>query len=114
MGLGFAAIFVFHGFKVFAGSRAMPLLIAAIIGVVGWFFPVLILRRLVKRRAKAAADGLPDALELLVVCVEAGLSLEDGIDRITGELKRSQPALAAELALTSVGCNSVQPRSGAR
>jgi tight adherence protein C len=113
MGLGFAAIFVFHGFKVFAGSRAMPLLIAAIIGVVGWFFPVLILRRLVKRRAKAAADGLPDALELLVVCVEAGLSLEDGIDRITGELERSQPALAAELALTSADLKILPSRDQA-
>jgi tight adherence protein C len=45
--------------------------------------------------------GLPEALELLVVCVEAGLALEDSIDRVTEELKLSQPVLAEELALTS-------------
>ena len=43
---------------------------------------------------------MPDALELLVVCVEAGLSLEDGLDRVVTELRRSQPALADELDLT--------------
>jgi tight adherence protein C len=75
--------------------------------------PALILRRLVKRRAKAAADGLPDALELLVVCVEAGLSLEDGIDRIIGELRRSQPAIAAELALTSADLKILPSRDQA-
>jgi tight adherence protein C len=52
------------------------------------------------RRVKEVRAGLPDALELLVVCVEAGLSLEDGLDRVVTELKRSQPALADELSLT--------------
>jgi tight adherence protein C len=85
----------------FAGSHTLLALVAAAMGLAGWFLPQLILQQWVKRRAKAAANGLPDALELLVVCVEAGLSLEDGIDRIIGELARSQPELAAELALTS-------------
>jgi len=99
--------------KMFAASHAAPVLIAAVLGLAGWFLPPLILKRLVKRRAKAAADGLPDALELLVVCVEAGLSLEDGIDRIIGELARSQPALAAELALTSADLKILPSRDQA-
>jgi len=96
-----------------AGSRVLPWLITAVLGVFGWLLPQIILKRMVKRRAKAAADGLPDALELLVVCVEAGLSLEDGIDRIIGELQRSQPALAAELALTSADLKILPSRDQA-
>lgn len=83
------------------GSRLLPILVAVALFAIGWFTPQFLLRWMVRRRAKAAALGLPDALELLVVCVEAGLSLETGIDRIVGELQISQPALAAELAQTS-------------
>jgi tight adherence protein C len=99
--------------SMFRGSHIMPLLLMIMLGISGWFLPTLVLSRLAKRRAKAAADGLPDALELLVVCVEAGLSLEDGIDRIIGELDRSQPALAAELALTSADLKILPSRDQA-
>ena len=60
-----------------------------------------------------AAEGLPDAIELLVVCVEAGLALEDGIDRIVIELKHSQPKLAEELALTSADLKILSSRDQA-
>jgi tight adherence protein C len=113
VGLPVITVLLCGRLKMFAGSHAMPLLIAAALGLAGWFLPALILQRFVKRRAKAAADGLPDALELLVVCVEAGLSLEDGIDRIIGELARSQPALAAELALTSADLKILPSRDQA-
>ena len=66
----------------------------------GWFVPLMLIGRGIKQRTKAVKSGLPDALELLVVCVEAGLSLEDGLDRVVTELSRSQPALAEELSLT--------------
>jgi len=111
--IGVLALSVTSRLTMFSGSRMMPVLMAAILAAVGWYVPVLILDRLVKRRAKAAAAGLPDALELLVVCVEAGLSLEDGIDRIIGELERSQPALAAELALTSADLKILPSRDQA-
>ncbi len=113
LGLGIAAMIACARVAMFAGSRTLPSLFGAAMCLSGWFLPPLILRRLVKRRAKAAADGLPDALELLVVCVEAGLSLEDGIDRIIGELQRSQPALAAELALTSADLKILPSRDQA-
>jgi tight adherence protein C len=95
------------------GGSVMQLLGALALAVLGWFIPVVFLNRLVRRHAAAAARGLPDALELLVVCVEAGLSLEDGIDRIIGELRISQPALAAELALTSADLKILPSRDQA-
>jgi len=69
--------------------------------LVAWMAPSIVLAREIKGHAAKAVAGLPDALDLLVVCVEAGLSLDDGLDRVVLELRHSQPALAAELALTS-------------
>ena len=67
--------------------------------IVGWFAPMLFISYGARQHKKAVRSGLPDALELLVVCVEAGLSLEDGLTRVVTELQRSQPALADELSL---------------
>ena len=88
-------------YAAFSTSPPLHLAVAAAVGIIGWFVPQMLVRRQIKRRAKAVVDGLPDALELLVICVEAGLSFEDGLDRIVGELVTSMPALAEELALTS-------------
>lgn len=65
----------------------------------GWFLPFYVVRRLAVRRVRTVERGLPDAIELLVVAVEAGLALEDSLERIVVELRRSQPALAEELAI---------------
>lgn len=83
------------------GSLTMPLLVATAGGLSGWFVPVVVVRRLIKSRTKEIVAGLPDALELLVICVEAGLSFEEGISRVSEVLHTSRPAVAEELALTS-------------
>ncbi|MCK9915527.1 type II secretion system F family protein [Microbacteriaceae bacterium K1510] len=99
-GLGLATFLWLERFGSLAGTPLLPLLIAAMVAIVSWFLPMLIISHRLKQRTKAVRSGLPDALELLVVCVEAGLSLEDGLARVVTELKRSQPALADELDLT--------------
>jgi tight adherence protein C len=81
--------------------------------ILGWLMPVQIIRGMVRRRVQAVSDGLPEALELLVVCAEAGLALEDGLDRITEELRRSQPMLAEELATTSADLKILPDRDQA-
>lgn len=84
-----------------SGPRTVPMLVAACVGIPGWMAPKMIIRKGVAARAKAIVAGLPDALELLVICVEAGLSFEDGIDRVSDVIKRTRPALSEELAVTS-------------
>lgn len=83
-----------------AASSLLSIVIMAMAAIVAWFLPKLFIDYSVKQRAKAVRAGLPDALELLVVCVEAGLSLEDGLARVVTEIKQSQPALGDELGLT--------------
>ena len=76
------------------------LTLAPISVILGWYAPLFLIRRQAKQRAAVVSGGLAEALELLVVCVEAGLTLEDGLERISGELRQTQPMLAVELALT--------------
>ena len=82
---------------------ASPLILGCVVvtaAFAGWFIPRALIAYSVKQRTKAMRSGLPDALELLVVCIEAGLTLEDGLNRVVKELRQSQPALSEELGLT--------------
>jgi tight adherence protein C len=97
-----------------AALHGWVLMLAAIgSAIAGWLLPIFVISHLLKRRTKAIAAGLPNALELLVVCVEAGLSLEDGLQRVARELQESQPALAEELALTWAEVNILPDRTQA-
>jgi tight adherence protein C len=96
--------------SLFASSGFLQLLVSLGFGLAGWFVPMMVIGWQIKRRIKAVVLGLPDALELLVICVEAGLAFEDGIDRIVRELEQSQPALANELSLTSADLKILSSR----
>jgi tight adherence protein C len=67
----------------------------------GWRLPDLVLTRLAKRRREAIERGLPDALDLLVICGEAGLGLDIAFERVAREMKQAHPELGAELAITA-------------
>ena len=109
---GLVGLLLAHGIFPKAPLAAW-LLGAAIFAAVGWIAPNMILDRFTKRHSSDSAEGLPDALELLIVCVEAGLSLEDSIDRIIVDLNWSRPALAEELMLTSADLKILPDRDQA-
>ena len=68
----------------------------------GYYAPVVWLRRATAARKDALQRAIPDALDLLVVCVEAGLGLDQAIARVGEEVARSHPELADELHLLSL------------
>jgi tight adherence protein C len=74
-------------------------LIALIAAVVGLLVPSLILDRLITRRQRTIRNGLPDALDLLIVCLEAGSAMDQSIIKVSDELQLAYPALAEELRL---------------
>lgn len=78
--------------------RLLMLLAAAIVGHVA---PSYWLDKRLKKRQSEIRRALPDALDLLVVCLEAGLSLGAGIARVAQEFVRSSPALCQELRLVT-------------
>jgi tight adherence protein C len=83
----------------FFGKPPMGLLIFTLIGVVvGIMGPRLILSTLKRRFAAAVRRGTPDAIDLLVVCSEAGMGLESGLERVAEEMNRSNSAMARVLS----------------
>ena len=70
------------------------------IAVVGYLLPNLWLKQRVQSRQKDIDRGLPDALDLMVTCVEAGLGLDAAVQRVAHEIGLARPVLAEELTLT--------------
>ena len=70
-------------------------------GGVGYYIPQYWITRRVEERKEQITRGFPDALDMMLVCVEAGQSLDQSITRIAVELRASYPALADEFAVVS-------------
>ena len=84
--------------------------LAAIMGAVGYLIPSLVLGRLINKRKQRIENGLPDALDLIIVCVEAGCSLDQGILKTTEELEMSHPDLASEMRTITSEVRAGKPR----
>ena len=69
------------------------------LGVFGMIGPSFWLDKSKKRRSRKLQHALPDALDLLVICLEGGLTLQSAIQRISEELRTAHPELAAELLI---------------
>lgn len=85
---GFSAALIFSSNIIFFFIMAV---------VLGFFFPDLWLARAIKKRREHIRLSLPDALDMLAICMEAGLGLDQGIVRIGQELRISHPDLSEEL-----------------
>jgi tight adherence protein C len=85
------------------GITGMPQLASGVIAAAaGFYLPQMMLRRMVKARHIRFHRALPDALDLLVICAEAGLGLDGALNRVAREFRRFQPEVAEELALTGL------------
>jgi tight adherence protein C len=80
------------------------LLIAGVIGLfmLGYILPDLILDNLIRSRQKKIKEALPDALDLMVVCVEAGQGLSAAIKRVSDDLMESSPIIAREMLMVNL------------
>jgi len=76
-------------------STALLLLFAAI----GYYLPTVVLEWITRRRQRELFEAFPDALDLIIVCVEAGLGLDMAISKTAEEMKIRSPELAEELEM---------------
>ena len=74
----------------------------AFLVIAGYKAPELFLSNRAKKRTDAIRKGLPDALDLLVICAEAGLTVDAAFNRVARELGRAYPELGDEFALTAI------------
>jgi tight adherence protein C len=84
----------------FVGRQS--LLLSLSVAGLGYLLPTMVLGRLAKKRQHRIRLSLPDALDLLVVSVEAGLGLDQAIQRVADELEAAHPDLAGELRLVNL------------
>jgi tight adherence protein C len=86
------------------------LVLALLASVVAYLAPGIWMSRQVERRKKQISNGLPDALDLFIVCIESGSSLDQAILRASEELALAYPALAEELRLIVTEVRAGKPR----
>jgi tight adherence protein C len=70
--------------------------------LVGYYLPTLLLNMQVRARQREIFENFPDAADLMLVCIEAGLGLDTSMTRVADEIKRKSVALAEELHLTNL------------
>jgi tight adherence protein C len=92
-----AYLFLLVGFGLPLMAKLAGLIAAALVGS---HLPELIVKNKTAKRAKAIQRAMPDALDLMVICAEAGLSLDASFKRVAHEIKPACPELADEYALT--------------
>src|SRR5262249_10546380 len=80
-------------------SLLHALLASLMASCLGMMLPAVWLRVRVRTRQRALRRAIPDVLDMLVLCVESGVSLAAGIQRVTGELEAVHPVLAGELKI---------------
>jgi tight adherence protein C len=91
----------------------MVALLVAISGVVGLFLPTVWVSRRIENRQQQCRDGFPDALDMLLISVEAGLGLDAAINRVGMEIGGAYPVLGEHFQLVGAELRAGQSREGA-
>jgi tight adherence protein C len=91
-------------------GQSRGFIVAMLGGALGYIAPGLLLDRRISQRKLKIENGLPDALDLLIVSLEAGLALDQAILKTGEELSIAHPELAEELRLVNIECRAGKPR----
>ncbi len=101
LGLPLVGLGVIAGLGQRPGAPAM-MFVLLVLATLGCYGPDLVLARRVERRQREIFESFPDALDLMLVCVEAGLGTESAMVRVSEDLQFNSPALAEELRLVNL------------
>ena len=86
------------------------LLISLIAAYFGYYFPSLVVQNLISRRQESIQNAWSDALDLLLICVESGMSIEAAFQRVAAEIGSTSVPLAEEMSLTNAELSYLQDR----
>jgi tight adherence protein C len=99
---GATILFLLYVVRIIDTETNKPLLLAIGAVLLGTYGPDIYVTNATTKRRKEIQNAVPDALDLLVICAEAGQSLDGSLKRVAAELGHMAPALAEEIELTSV------------
>lgn len=91
-------------------SSNMRLIVAVGACAAGFYLPNLIVKNIATKRRQSIMRAFPDALDLLLICVESGMSIEGAFQRVGQEIGTSSIELAEELGLTTAELSYLQDR----
>jgi tight adherence protein C len=93
-------------------GQPMALKVVAVIGAayLGFFAPNIYISNRIKKRQKSIRNAWPDALDLLLICVESGVSIEAAFNRVADEVATQSAGLAEELVLTTAELSYLDER----
>jgi tight adherence protein C len=96
-----AALFYLFMLTHFAWSGMVKFGAAVGLAVVGFYLPDIFVQNVISRRQQSIMQAFPDALDLLLICVESGMSIESAFTRVASEIGAQSAELAEELGLTT-------------
>lgn len=108
--LGGTTVIMLYGTGLYPMPPMMKLVVSLLMIVVGFYMPEIYARNAADKRKVILQKAMPDAMDLLVISVEAGLNLDSALVRVAREMRLSSPELADELELTSVELGFLQER----
>ena len=92
------------------GTGMMGIQFMVVVGALGFYLPGIVLGMRKRKRQGSIFVGLPDALDLMVVCVEAGLGLDVAMRKVAAELADASPALCEEISIANFQVQMGRPR----
>jgi tight adherence protein C len=95
------AVLVLFGSGKYHMAPTMKVAIVFLAVVIGVYMPNIMMTNAIQKRQESLTRGFPDALDLLLICVESGLSMEAAFGRVAKEIGESYPELAEEFELTT-------------
>jgi tight adherence protein C len=112
MGIAFVLLStsVLFGFQLQSEMTIFQILAA---GAVGWFGPNIILGRMASKRQTAIRKGLPNALDMLVICIESGLGLDQALMQVAKELRNAHREISDEFAVLNLEMRAGKRRAEA-
>lgn len=99
---GVGSLVVLYGLNIYNLDSTMKLLASMLAVMAGAYLPDVMVKNAALKRQDKLRKGLPDGLDLMVICAEAGLSLDATLKRVADELAEASPELSDELGLTSL------------
>ncbi|MBA4165781.1 MAG: pilus assembly protein TadC, partial [Erythrobacter sp.] len=111
--LGVAAFILLYVVEIYPDWQMKKVLALSVAVLLGYKGPELYLKNLATKRTHEIRKGLPDALDLLVICAEAGLTVDAAFNRVAKELGRAYPELGDEFALTAIELSFLNERKKA-
>lgn len=90
-----------------------PVAISILFAVLGFMLPMIIVNRRIEARERECSNGFPDMMDLLVACVEAGMSLDAAVMRVSDELTMRHPELSLQLKTLGLEMRAGRSRKAA-